>query len=37
VSGELSVQIEGVPKFKAFYGVNHGNIAVQLTRAIETD
>lgn len=34
VSGELDVQIEGVSKFKAFYGVNHGNIAVQLTRAV---
>ncbi len=34
VSGELDVQIEGVPKFKAFYGVNHGNIAVQLTRLV---
>lgn len=37
VSSELNVEIEGVPKFKAYYGISHGNIAVQLTRPINND
>lgn len=31
-SGEFDVQIEGTKKFKAFYGINHGTVAVQITR-----
>ncbi len=31
-SGELDVQVEKVKKFKAFYGISHGNVAVQVTR-----
>jgi flagellar motor switch protein FliM len=30
--GEFDVQVEGVPKFKGFYGINHGSVAVQLTK-----
>lgn len=37
VSGELDIQVEHVPKFKAFYGVSHGNIAVQVTREADQD
>ncbi len=32
VTGELNVQVEGTRKFKAYYGISHGNVAVQLTR-----
>jgi flagellar motor switch protein FliM len=32
VTGEFDVQIEGVKKFKSYYGVSHGNRAVKLTR-----
>lgn len=35
VTGEFDVQIEGVKKFKAYYGVSHGNRAVKLTRKIQ--
>lgn len=35
VSGELDVQVEGSKKFKAYYGVSHGNVAVQITRGNE--
>jgi flagellar motor switch protein FliM len=31
-TGELSVEVEGVKKMKCFYGVSHGNVAVQITR-----
>jgi flagellar motor switch protein FliM len=34
-TGEFDVQIEGVKKFKAFYGIHHGSVAVQVTRKIE--
>lgn len=37
VTGELSVQVEGVDKYRAFYGVSHGNVAVQITKPINTD
>ncbi len=33
--GELEVLIEGVPKFKCFFGVSRGNRAVQVTRPID--
>lgn len=35
-SGELSIQIEGVKKFKCYYGIHHGTVAVQVTRPINT-
>lgn len=34
-TGELNVQIEGVSKFKGYYGNHHGTVAVQVTRLIE--
>ncbi len=34
-SGELDVQVEQVKKFKGYYGVHHGTVAVQVTRPIE--
>jgi len=34
-SGEIDVQIENVRKFKGYYGIHHGTVAVQVTRQIE--
>jgi flagellar motor switch protein FliM len=34
-TGEFDVQIEGVRKFKAYYGIHHGSVAVQINRKIE--
>lgn len=34
-TGELDVHIEGVKKFKSYYGVHHGTVAVQVTRPIQ--
>lgn len=34
-TGELNVQVEGVSKFKGYYGNHHGTVAVQVTRSIE--
>ncbi len=34
-SGELDVQVENVRKFKGYYGVHHGTVAMQITRQIE--
>jgi flagellar motor switch protein FliM len=34
-NGEFSVDVEGVSKFKAYYGIHHGSVAVQVTRPIE--
>ena len=31
-TGELDLQVEGVKKFKCFYGTYHGTVAVQVTR-----
>ncbi len=36
-NGEFNVQVEGVNKFKAYYGINHGSVAVQITSAITKD
>jgi flagellar motor switch protein FliM len=33
--GEMMLNVEGVPKFKCFFGVSKGSRAVQVTRAIE--
>lgn len=34
-TGEFDVNVEGVSKFKAFYGIHHGSVAVQVTRPVE--
>lgn len=34
-SGELDIQVENVRKFKGYYGVHHGTVAMQITRTIE--
>lgn len=34
-SGELDVQVEEVKKFKGYYGIHHGTVAVQVTRPVE--
>lgn len=34
-SGELDIQVEEVKKFKGYYGIHHGTVAVQVTRQIE--
>jgi flagellar motor switch protein FliM len=33
-NGEFDVQVEGSRKFKGFYGINHGSVAVQVTKKI---
>lgn len=35
--GELNMLIEGVPKFKCFFGISRGNRAIQITRPVEDD
>jgi flagellar motor switch protein FliM len=34
-TGEFDILVEGTPKFKGFYGIHHGSVAVQVTRPIE--
>ena len=34
-TGEFDVNVEGVSKFKAYYGIHHGSVAVQVTRPVE--
>ncbi len=34
-SGELDIQVENIKKFKGYYGVHHGTVAMQITRKIE--
>ena len=34
--GELVVEVEGVKKMKCYYGVSRGNVAVQITRLMES-
>jgi len=34
-TGEFDVQVENIKKFKGYYGVHHGTVAVQVTRPIE--
>ncbi len=36
-SGEFDIQVEGVRKFKGYYGVHHGTVAVQVTQKAERD
>jgi len=33
-NAEFDVQIEGIKKFKGYYGINHGSVAIQITRRI---
>lgn len=35
--GELDVLVEGVSKFKCYFGTSRGNRAVQITRPIKKD
>jgi len=34
-TGEFDIEVEEVKKFKGYYGINHGNVAMQITRAVE--
>jgi flagellar motor switch protein FliM len=34
-SGEFDVQVENVKKFKGYYGIHHGTVAVQVTRPVQ--
>lgn len=34
-TGEFDIQVEGVSKFKGYYGIHHGSVAMQVTRPIE--
>lgn len=34
-TGEFDVLVEGVSKFKSYYGIHHGSVAVQVTRPVE--
>lgn len=36
-TGEFDVMVEGVKKYKSYYGVHHGSVAVQLTRKIQNE
>lgn len=36
-NGEFDVQVEDVKKYKAFYGISHGSVAVQVTRKVTKD
>lgn len=36
-NGEFDVQIEGSRKFKGYYGISHGSVALQVTRRVEKD
>ena len=34
-SGELDVLVEQVKKYKGYYGIHHGTVAIQVTRPIQ--
>ena len=34
-TGEFDIQVENVKKFKGYYGIHHGTVAMQVTRTIE--
>lgn len=36
-TGEFDIQVEGVKKFKGYYGVHHGAVAMQITQKIEKE
>ena len=33
-TGDLKIRVEGVPKYKGYYGIHHGSVAVQITKTI---
>jgi flagellar motor switch protein FliM len=37
VNGEFDVNIENVRKFKGYHGINHGSVAIQVTKKITKD
>ncbi len=34
-NSELEIEVEGVPKFKGYYGVSHGTVAMQITGQVK--
>ncbi len=34
-TGEFDLQVEGVKKFKSYYGIHHGTVAVQVTKQVK--
>ncbi len=34
-TGEFDIQVENVKKFKGYYGIHHGTVAMQVTRQVE--
>ena len=36
-NAEFDLQIEGVKKFKGYYGINHGSVAIQITKKISKE
>jgi flagellar motor switch protein FliM len=34
-NSELEIEVEGVPKFKGYYGVSHGTVAMQITGSVK--
>jgi flagellar motor switch protein FliM len=36
-TGEFDVLVEGVKKFKGFYGIHHGSVAMQVTRKLSKE
>lgn len=33
-NGEFDIKVEGVRKYKGYYGINHGSVAVQITKKV---
>jgi flagellar motor switch protein FliM len=36
-SGEFDIKVEGVEKFKGYYGIHHGTVAMQVTRPVNAE
>lgn len=36
-SGEFDIKVEGVEKFKGYYGIHHGTVAMQVTRPVDAE
>lgn len=36
-TGEFDIQIENVKKFKGYYGIHHGSVAVQVTKKVKKE
>ncbi len=34
-NSELEIEVEGVPKFKGYYGISHGTVAMQITGSVK--